>query len=204
MELTRQGAFSLLLGFVSIALAVQLLFVAAGIEKYVFFCISVYYQVAALLTGMFRTCFMIFLLLKLQAIRISDKTGWLEKFSIFLTVISFILIFAHVATLKGGLIARLGGLICFQQSNVWLSGLLIALDFLNGVLCLYEFNRRLKEASKHCVNSSSRIWKQLKQPQWEPYLGEDYKRFKECRWRSDSVLSWKLHFRFCWCTHFQE
>jgi hypothetical protein len=120
MELTRQGAFSLLLGFVSVALAVQLLFVvwmvlgiqnfvgvsirkdvkkdllwvqlilfviglaylvwmeiafslvAAGIEKYVFFCISVYYQVAALLTGMFRTCFMIFLLLKLRAISKED------------------------------------------------------------------------------------------------------------------------------------
>jgi hypothetical protein len=121
--------------------------IGAG-DNLVGFCTKVYSQVASFFTGMFRTCFMVFLLLKLRATRMSEKTGKVEKFSLGLTVLSFILIFFNIFTQKGGLLPRFGGMICFQESNQLLMGILILMDFFNGALCLYEFNRRLKEVSK--------------------------------------------------------
>jgi hypothetical protein len=122
--------------------------IAAGGENLVGFCTYVFPQVATFFSGMFRTCFMAFLLLKLRATRMSEKTGRVEKFSFGLTILSFILIFFNIFTQKGGLIPKFGTMICFQESNQLLLGVLIVMDFLNGALCLYEFNRRLKEVSK--------------------------------------------------------
>jgi hypothetical protein len=199
MGVRQEEAFSIIIAYVSISLALQFLFViwmvlgmmncvgvtvrkevkkdllwtqlslfTIGLVYFIWmeiaysavrggidpnFCANVFYQVMAFISGMFRTSFMIFLLMKLRATRMSEKVGCLEKFSMGLTALSFVLIFVNVFTLKGGLLPKFGGVICFQQSNQLLMGLLVVLDFLNGALCLYEFNRRLKEVSKKVQES---------------------------------------------------
>jgi hypothetical protein len=131
---------------------------AAGVDfevqDHAYYCENIHYQVNSLLLTSFTTCFMLFLILKLKAIRLNGKVTTPEKVALVLTVLAFLLSIGNAATLKGKIIPSWEtGHLCVGSSNSLLAIPVYFIDFVICVMVLAVFVKRVNTVSAASAES---------------------------------------------------
>eukprot|EP00475_Leptophrys_vorax_P031710 TRINITY_DN4819_c0_g1_i1.p1 TRINITY_DN4819_c0_g1~~TRINITY_DN4819_c0_g1_i1.p1 ORF type:complete len:395 (-),score=89.00 TRINITY_DN4819_c0_g1_i1:55-1239(-) len=140
--------------------------ISYNFEVYSAFCLKYQWMVSSLFTGLFSILFMLFLILKLRAIRLDGKMTRVEKISLLLTVLSLFLTFGHAASMKGQMVTKFdNGYVCEGNGNTTIQTPVFMIDLCICVMALYVFIKRVKtvgqaaakslEASRKNVNSIS-------------------------------------------------